>query len=125
MSFNSELFKGVSIQHDVENAEETAARIASKPEIKNVWPVHIYDRPKNEFQAADVASALTKRDQDTVAPHIMMGVDKLREKGITGKGIKIAVLDSGVSFVPSCTTLLSLSLSLSLTYRASNTNFNK
>lgn len=50
---------------------------------------------------------LSKRDDDnganayannTFSPHVMVQADKLHAKGITGKGIKIAVIDTGVSF---------------------------
>lgn len=34
---------------------------------------------------------------DTFTPHVMTQVDLLRADGITGKGVKIAVVDTGVS----------------------------
>lgn len=34
---------------------------------------------------------------DTFTPHVMTQVDMLRADGITGKGVKIAVIDTGVS----------------------------
>lgn len=37
------------------------------------------------------------RDHDAFTPHLMTQVDMLREAGYTGKGFKIAVIDTGVS----------------------------
>ncbi len=100
LTYDFELFKGVSVQlQDVANSEETAFKIAQAPVVKNVWPVHIYDRPDPEFQAVDPLKLATRDEAaDTIGPHVMMQVDKLREKGFTGKGVKVAVIDSGVSF---------------------------
>lgn len=66
--------------------------------MKNAWPVYVYDRPDPEFQVVD-SFKLESRDEaaDTIGPHVMMQVDKLREKGFTGKGVRVAVIDSGVS----------------------------
>jgi subtilisin family serine protease len=31
-------------------------------------------------------------------PHVMTGVDKVHDKGITGKGVTIAVIDTGIDY---------------------------
>lgn len=106
MKLDYKLFKGVSVQlHDVENADKKAAKMAAMPAIKNMWPVEVFDIPTPKVQwtgspAPDSeTSSLQKRANttDTFSPHVMTQVDKLRAKGITGKGIKIAVIDTGVS----------------------------
>lgn len=105
MTFDYKLFKGVSVKlHDVEKAEEKAIKLASTPAIKNMWPVEVYSVPKTKVlwtgtPETDGAGALQKRanSSDTFSPHVMTQVDKLRAKGYTGKGIKIAVIDTGVS----------------------------
>lgn len=98
LTYDFELFKGVSVQlKDISNAEETAFRISQAPAVKKVWPVHIYDRPDTEFQTVNPMKLESRDESDTIGPHVMMQVDKMREKGFTGKGVKVAVIDSGVS----------------------------
>ncbi|KAI9154981.1 Minor extracellular protease vpr [Paramyrothecium foliicola] len=108
LHLNFELFKGISVQfNDADNAEETVARLASLPAIKNVWPIELHDGPEltthgpNEgFEARRSNSLLRKRQDNSTsepyAPHVMAQVDKMHAKGITGKGVKIAIIDSGV-----------------------------
>lgn len=38
-----------------------------------------------------------RSEMDIVSPHAMSQVDLLFKEGVTGKGMKIAVIDSGVS----------------------------
>ncbi|TGJ83571.1 hypothetical protein E0Z10_g5200 [Xylaria hypoxylon] len=107
MNFDSSIFKGVSIQfHDTETAEDEAAALIDLASVKRVWPNRIYDLPKDEIiwtgktKDASAAHSNVKRQSspDTFSPHVMTQVDKLRAKGITGKGIKIAVIDTGVDY---------------------------
>jgi subtilisin family serine protease len=106
MNLDYKLFKGVSVQlDDVENAEETAFKIASSPSVKNVWPVEVYSIPKPKVNwvgtpdSSRAAGGLSKRSNETegYAPHKMTQIDELHKKGFTGKGVKIAVIDTGVS----------------------------
>lgn len=107
MKLDYELFKGVSVQlHDVDKAHEKAAKLADTPAVKAVYPVQLFNmpKPKVEWIAQDGTKApgglLSSRADDAVdtfSPHVMTQVDKLRAKGITGKGVKIAVVDTGVS----------------------------
>jgi hypothetical protein len=104
VKFDYDLFKGVSVQFDdVASAEELAAKMAALPVVKNVWPVKVYGipTPRVEWTAEPGMKApLSKRavndTSDTFSPHVMTQVDKLRKKGITGHGIKVAVIDTGV-----------------------------
>ncbi|KAI0539014.1 peptidase S8/S53 domain-containing protein [Xylaria digitata] len=107
MNFDSSIFKGVSIQfHDTESAEDEAAALAGLSSVKRVWPNRIYDLPKDEIvwtgksKDASVAHSNVKRQlgNDTFSPHLMTQVDKLRAKGIVGKGIKIGVIDTGIDY---------------------------
>lgn len=103
MTYDFELFKGAAVQlQDIENSEQKARRIAQDPIVKNVWPIYIYDRPDPEFETIDLPTLASRDVTDKVGPHVMMQVDKLREEGFTGKGTRVAVIDSGVSF-SSCT----------------------
>ena len=106
MDFNYKLFKGASIQFkDTDKAEDKAAQLADRGDIKNVWPVKLYSVPTHTVHSVgDAALKGLRRRQgppgpgnDTFTPHLMTQVDQLRAKGITGKGIKIAVIDTGVS----------------------------
>ncbi|KAJ8120655.1 hypothetical protein ONZ43_g2690 [Nemania bipapillata] len=107
MNFNSALFKGASIQfHDAGSAEEAAAALTNMASVKRVWPNRIYDLPKDNViwtgKSKDAATAdnLVKRQStsDTFTPHLMTQVDKLRAKGVIGKGIKIGVIDTGIDY---------------------------
>lgn len=76
------------------------------PVVKNFWPVKVYDMPNPRIEwtgnSDQEYATLAKRSaydvaKDTFSPHVMTQVDKLRAEGYTGKGINIAVIDSGVS----------------------------
>lgn len=107
MTFESGVFRGVSVRFaEKESYEEASFGIAQSPVVKAVWPVHYYELPKTEFTplqqlTPNTVSNMKRQTDDTFGPHVMMQVDKLRAKGITGKGIKVAVIDSGVSVPPS------------------------
>jgi subtilisin family serine protease len=107
-TFNYELFKGVSVQlDDLEKAEEKAMRMAAMPAVKNMWPVQIISRPNPIVEwigaptSDNLPAMLRKRDNetDTFSPHVMTQVDKLRAEGITGKGISVAVIDTGIDYL--------------------------
>ncbi|CAM1505058.1 Fc.00g106950.m01.CDS01 [Cosmosporella sp. VM-42] len=108
MQFDYKLFKGASIQFDdIENAEDKAARMAALPAVKQMWPVQLYKIPTPNIEWTgepdkDYSTAMRKRatndTSDTFSPHVMTQVDKLRAEGITGKGIKIAVVDTGIDY---------------------------
>ncbi|KAK7754965.1 hypothetical protein SLS62_003049 [Diatrype stigma] len=99
------------------------AAAKAKPRVKNVWPVRIV-KFKESLKLANSNSQSAKapvfntrrtaettgskrqgdgRDddetaEDTFSPHVITQVDKLRAEGITGKGIRIAIVDSGVDW---------------------------
>lgn len=83
------------------------------PAVKAMWPVRKVPMPdpKIEWVATpeDVekaslgGSSIVSRaegEEDQYAPHVMTQVDKLRAEGVRGKGIKIAVVDTGVCYPP-------------------------
>lgn len=107
-TYDSKIFNGISVQFDdTENAEEKAAKLAALPEIKQHWPVRLYSIPKPRVEwigQPDVEvvgtrkkRAINETEEDIFSPHVMTQVDKLRAEGVTGKGIKVAVVDTGVS----------------------------
>ncbi|KAI0428054.1 peptidase S8/S53 domain-containing protein [Xylaria sp. FL1042] len=107
VTYDSSLFKGVSIQfHDTESADDEAAALTDLASVKRVWPNRIYDLPKDKVvwtgksKDASAAHSAIKRQttNDTFSPHLMTQVDKLRAKGVIGTGIKIGVIDTGIDY---------------------------
>lgn len=63
-------------------------------EVAQAWPVKTY-------RLAPVISQASFGDDATAknwSIHFSTGVDKLHEAGILGKGVKVAVIDSGVDY---------------------------
>lgn len=110
MDLNYKLFKGISFQvQNASDADATAVKIAKMDMVRQIWPVLTQSRPRNEvvWKGHDRnlgQAALQKRqgggnNNDTYSTHVMTQVDRLRAQGITGKGTKIAVIDSGVDYL--------------------------
>ncbi|KAH6693523.1 minor extracellular protease vpr [Plectosphaerella plurivora] len=109
---NRRLFQGTSLQfRDVNSAETRANELASLPGVKTVYPLHMIDVPDEVVwrgKPGKTYSTLRRRDDhsddnslydhDVNTPHIMTQVDKLRDKGYTGKGVRVAVVDSGIDY---------------------------
>ncbi|KAJ3097025.1 hypothetical protein HDU96_000560, partial [Phlyctochytrium bullatum] len=97
----SELFTGVSFTlKDYEGTDEIVSTIAAT----NIFRVQTIPRPEpvSVELDADLANAdpqaLTKYNPELI--HTLTGVNDLRTRlGLTGKGIKVAVLDSGVDYM--------------------------
>ncbi|ATY64980.1 subtilisin-like serine protease PR1C [Cordyceps militaris] len=111
IDLNFELFQGVSIQlNDVNSAEEKAQKLAELPAVKNIWPVKVVPRPNPaiEWVATEGLQALVHADpssinaRDTAEPissaQRMSQIEKMRAKGYKGRGIKIAVIDTGIDY---------------------------
>ncbi|KAM4057334.1 subtilase family protein [Hirsutella rhossiliensis] len=112
LKLDFELFKGVSVQmDDVKKAPKKAAEIANMPAVKNMWPVRLYNMPNPKVEwigttprgpagvvAERRAVGHPNKTGDSFSPHTMTQVDRLRAKGITGKGAKIAIIDTGIDY---------------------------
>ncbi|KAH7313888.1 peptidase S8/S53 domain-containing protein [Stachybotrys elegans] len=103
MTLDYGFFKGVSIQLDNETAEENASLLASLPAVKKMWPVKRYSiaevegiNDKHNVTSSTLSSM--KEDNATFVPHVMTGIDKLREAGVTGEGVTIALVDTGIDY---------------------------
>ncbi|KAI0376492.1 subtilisin-like protein [Hypomontagnella monticulosa] len=106
---NAEYFYGLSV-----DAKDVWALI-TLPEVKNIWPNRLHDRPRpfgaSAVTPGDEAFSLhndLKRD-DVSLPHItgnsdvnsalkLTSVDEVHKLNITGKGVKVAIVDSGIDY---------------------------
>lgn len=72
--------------------------------VKNVWPVRLVPRP-DPFVAAPPAPLSNSTlphitgSSDVNRPLKMAGIDRLHDKGIKGKGVKIGIIDTGVDYL--------------------------
>jgi len=105
VDLNYKLFKGASIQlNDLKGVDTKVANIAKMPAVKKMWPVKLYSVPEHTVHwvgnPRDDAGHEKRQAPDTgkdeFTPHLMTQVNMLRDKGILGKGIKIAIVDTGV-----------------------------
>ncbi|KAF4599319.1 hypothetical protein EYR40_006411 [Pleurotus pulmonarius] len=77
---------------------QDVAQIQSTTGVKSIRPVRAFDRPK------PVKVQVVKGPDDPALPpdsestHVITGVDKLHAQGITGAGIKIGILDTGIDY---------------------------
>ncbi|ROT36156.1 subtilisin-like protein [Sodiomyces alkalinus F11] len=105
---NYKLFKGTSIHfRDVETAEERALEIGNLNSVKHIYPVEHYERPHDEViwrgnpgreYMQNRRRDVDPEDEDEFAPHLMTQVDRLRDEGFTGAGLKVAVIDTGIDY---------------------------
>ncbi|KKY36215.1 putative minor extracellular protease vpr [Diaporthe ampelina] len=106
MKLDYKLFKGASIRfHDADTADDQADLLGTRPAVKKMWPVRLYSVPKHtvHWVAGDDAheedAAETRQaPEDTFSPHVMTQVNQLRDQGVVGEGIKVAVVDTGIDY---------------------------
>ncbi|KAJ4391678.1 hypothetical protein N0V93_005297 [Gnomoniopsis smithogilvyi] len=111
MKLNYTLFKGASIRFDdIDTAPQQMQLLSSSAAVKRMWPMRMYNVPTHtvhwtagEFAASGETTegVMQKRQAttDTFSPHVMTQVDRLRDQGVVGKGIKVAVVDTGVDYL--------------------------
>ncbi|CEG83864.1 hypothetical protein RMATCC62417_17731 [Rhizopus microsporus] len=97
--FSHKLFNGLSVNLSFKNEKDHKSSLLSlldRPDIKYVYPVRVVRRPKVFTKKLGVPG----KKEPSALPHQMSQVDivhsKLKNKG---KGILIAVLDSGVDYM--------------------------
>ncbi|KAK1222039.1 hypothetical protein PQX77_015138 [Marasmius sp. AFHP31] len=72
-------------------------QITNVPGLVAIHPVRIYSRPAPaKMQIVQSADDLPSDIQTT---HMMTGVDRLHNQGITGEGINIGILDTGIDYM--------------------------
>ncbi|KAJ7282906.1 subtilisin-like protease [Mycena rebaudengoi] len=87
------LFVGAALE--LTNAKDVAA-ILGTAGVLAIHPIKNYARP-NPVLSKPVHVG-DKGLPDSQSTHVQTGVDKLHAKGITGKGVKIAILDTGIDY---------------------------
>ncbi|KAI1945319.1 hypothetical protein LOZ57_004350 [Ophidiomyces ophidiicola] len=102
--YTSSLFKGFSFDLD-EKGDVNAAieRISAMPHVKNISPIRkitaLSPKIQRYAQPQEFVVADQRRRTDYAEPwHKATGVDQLRKAGYTGKGIRVAVIDSGIDY---------------------------
>lgn len=122
MEMTYSLFSGVSVEL-YDTAAANIAKLKSLPGVKNAWPIgtitvsqsakdsgnqqtNLQKQTTQELKrgALESRAEASESDDSPESPkaagytaHIMTQVDKLHAKGVTGKGSKIAIIDTGVS----------------------------
>ncbi|KAG7104758.1 Minor extracellular protease vpr like protein [Verticillium longisporum] len=94
---------------DLDTAEEKATELGKMAGVRSIRTLKEYHRPDDKVMwTGNSGRAYQKsrkrdsqdggRDHDAFTPHLMTQVDMHREAGYTGKGFKIAVIDTGIDF---------------------------
>ncbi|OTA91923.1 hypothetical protein M434DRAFT_388169 [Hypoxylon sp. CO27-5] len=109
LDLSHSLFKGCSFRlknTSNDHVDAVTKKISEMSKVRKVWPVRRRRIPNSKVISTSDGKAtslnLEKRDgipiNDTFSPHVMTQVDKLRAQGITGAGIRIGVIDTGVDY---------------------------
>ncbi|KAK7473132.1 hypothetical protein VKT23_001233 [Stygiomarasmius scandens] len=89
------LFVGAALT--LSNPEDAKA-LETSPGIKAIRPVKVFSRPQPVKVHVVTGTDDSEIPPDTESTHILTGVDKLHAQGITGEGIKIGILDTGIDY---------------------------
>lgn len=90
--YHSDLFNGIAVQL---STPEDLVDLASLPNVVAVHPLYVHPIPE------PVNKRTAKEGEDPVlgrSVHIMTGVELAHAAGIKGKGIQVAILDTGVDY---------------------------
>lgn len=111
MDLSFRFFKGVSFQVKPSNSSsgqtdsEVIAQIKERTEVNSIWPVRSSKLDMPESQSPSVPGSsesqhVKRQNQadDTFSPHILTQIDKLHAEGVTGKGVLVAIIDSGIDY---------------------------
>ncbi|KAG8903005.1 hypothetical protein FRB99_003838 [Tulasnella sp. 403] len=90
------LFIGASVKID---SDKDLLALAQVPHVKSIKPVYLHPRPKPVSLHVVSGKNDPNLPVDTFSTHVMTGVDKLHGEGFSGKGVKIAVIDTGIDYL--------------------------
>lgn len=103
VDFTSPIFKGVSFHVDAGLDQLALADdVKSMSIVKDIWPITLFntqDRKVPRTTFASTNGTVSNSTADTFSTHVMGGVDKLRAEGLTGKGIFVAIVDTGIDYL--------------------------
>jgi subtilisin family serine protease len=87
------------------NSSQFLRQMQAAPRVRNIWPIRITRRIVQEgpqkTNAVFIPKQRVKRQDQAdraFSPHVMTQIDKLHAEGITGKGFRVAIVDSGVDY---------------------------
>ncbi|KAF2011207.1 subtilisin-like protein [Aaosphaeria arxii CBS 175.79] len=105
----SELFRAASYKFEAGAlGEDPLSELAKIPSVKNVWPIEEIQKPKDKViwqgngngnLPAEVEARVANAKAGGFAPHVMTQVDMLHAENITGKGIKVGIIDGGIDYL--------------------------
>ncbi|CAA9967188.1 minor extracellular protease vpr [Pyrenophora teres f. maculata] len=105
MTLNSSLLNGLSFQIlETLNDLTIEERISNLPKVKHLWPIHEYASPKHDVlwagtDTSNLQPPISKRGlSEKYPPHVLTQVEELQAEGVTGAGIKLAIIDSGIDY---------------------------
>jgi subtilisin family serine protease len=113
MDLSFRFFKGVSFQIKLStpsssgNSSDLVTQIKARKEVGSIWPVRSSTLKMPEsHQPADAANLTSEKthikrqtmEERPFSPHVMTQIDRLYAEGVTGKGIQVAIIDSGVDY---------------------------
>ncbi|QLI67948.1 Pyrolysin [Metarhizium brunneum] len=85
-----DIFTGATVTTYAENID----LIQAIPGVVNVWPVTTLSTPRSP----DVTNQINENRLVNYSVHHWTGVDKLHKAGMRGKGVKVAVVDTGIDY---------------------------
>lgn len=113
MNMSFKLFNGSSFSITSRIGHNSiASKIAVMSSVKRIWPMRLYPAPTAEglhvidtpLLNVNAHGHLSKHGNATAggkhsdSPHLMTQVDRLHAAGYTGKGARIAIVDTGVDY---------------------------
>jgi subtilisin family serine protease len=93
-SFDSPIFTGLTIESAVVNIDS----IVTIDQVVNAWPVQRYQLDKPQPGTENDMDLMKSSAAQNYSIHHLTGVDKLHAAGLKGKGVTVAIVDSGIDY---------------------------